>query len=95
MIDFTSRVVVPEQVLVRQLDDEIVILDLESESYFGLDEMGTAMWNELTAANSIEQAYKTLLNQYDVEPEVLRSDVQNLVQQLVEQKLLELHVGQN
>jgi hypothetical protein len=95
MIDFASRVVVPEQVLVRQLDDEIVILDLESESYFGLDEMGTAMWNELTAANSIEQAYKTLLNQYDVEPEVLRSDVQNLVQQLVEQKLLELHVGQN
>jgi hypothetical protein len=95
MIDFASRVVVPEQVLVRQLDDEIVILDLESESYFGLDEIGTAMWNELTAANSIEQAYKTLLNQYDVEPEVLRSDVQNLVQQLVEQKLLELHVGQN
>jgi hypothetical protein len=93
MIDFANRVVVPEQVLVRQLDDEIVILDLASESYFGLDDVGTAMWNEVTNANSIEQAYTALLEQYDVEPEVLRNDLQNLLQQLVDQQLLELRVG--
>lgn len=93
MIDFANRVVVPEQVLVRQLDDEIVILDLASESYFGLDDVGTAMWNEVTNADSIEQAYNTLLEQYEVEPEVLRSDLQTLLQQLLDQQLLEIRAG--
>lgn len=90
MIDFSNRLVVPEQVLVRQLDDEIVILDLKSENYYGLDDVGTVMWNELTSAASIEQAYEALLQQYDVSPEQLRSDLQNLVQQLLDKQLLEL-----
>ena len=92
-LDFTSGVVVPEQVLVRQLDDEIVILDLASESYFGLDEVGTAMWNEVTAAESIEHAFQSLLEQYDVEPETLRTDMQALLQQLIEKKLLEIRAA--
>lgn len=93
MIDFSNGVSVPEQVLVRQLDDEIVILDLASESYFGLDEVGTAMWNELTSAGSIEQAYEALLALYDVEPDTLRGDMTALLQQLVEKKLLEIRVS--
>jgi hypothetical protein len=90
MIDFASSVVVPEQVLVRQLDDEVVILDLASESYYGLDDVGTAMWNEVTSAVSIEQAYLTLLDQYNVDPETLRADLEALLQQLVEKQLVEV-----
>lgn len=90
LVDFSSTVVVPEQVLVRQLDDEIVILDLASETYFGLDEIGTEMWNQLIAAESVEHAYRSLLELYDVEPEVLRADMQDLLQQLIEKRLVEL-----
>ncbi len=92
MIDFSGQVIVPEQVLVRQLDDEMVILDLKSEKYFGLDEVGTVMWNELTSAQSIEHAFDVLLQQYDVTPEQLRSDIQDLLQQLLDKQLLELKV---
>lgn len=91
-IDFSNGVAIPEKVLVRQLDDEIVILDLASESYFGLDEVGTAMWNEMTNADSIEHAYQSLLEQYEVEPETLRADMQGLLQQLIEKQLLEVRV---
>lgn len=90
MIDFSGRISIPEQVLARQLGDELVILDLQSESYFGLDGIGTAMWNELTAANTIELAFESLLEQYDVEPQRLRHDLDALLQQLVERHLLEL-----
>lgn len=91
-IDFSHGVAIPDKVLVRQLDDEIIILDLASESYFGLDEVGTAMWNEMTNADSIEHAYQLLLEQYDVEPETLRADMQGLLHQLLEKRLLEVCV---
>lgn len=92
MVDFTRRAVVPDQVVVRQLDDELVILDLTSESYFGLDEVGTVMWNELTAATSLEQAYTNLLGLYDVSPEELRLDFEAMIEKLIDNHLLTLDI---
>lgn len=89
-IDFSSTVVVPDHVLARQLDDEIVILNLDSESYFGLDEVGTDLWVGLVAGPTIEDAYQQVLGVYDVDPETLRKDVEALVQQLLDQRLIEL-----
>lgn len=93
-IDFTRRVAVPDSVLVRRLDDESVILDLETESYYGLDDVAAAMWSHLVAAESIEAACEALLAEYDVEPERLRADLAALLEQLVEKGLVELRDGQ-
>jgi len=41
------RVVIPERLLVQQLNCETVILDLDSGTYFGLDEVGTRVWQLL------------------------------------------------
>jgi hypothetical protein len=42
-----DRVVIPERLLVQQLNCETVILDLDSGTYFGLDEVGTRVWQLL------------------------------------------------
>ena len=85
---FTARVTVPPDVLFRQLDQEAVILNLESELYFGLDPVGTDMWRALTATDSIQAAYERLLKQYDVPPEALRNDLEELVEKLAADGLL-------
>jgi hypothetical protein len=76
MIDFSNCVVVPDQVLAQKLDDEMVLLQLESETYFGLDDVGSTMWEHLTTADSIDSAYQALLDVYEVEPDQLRADLQ-------------------
>jgi putative heme degradation protein len=83
-----SKVKIPEDVLIQNLGDESVLLSLESEQYFGLDSVGTAMWNALTTSDSVEAAYEKLLETYEVEPQQLRSDLERLLQQLVEHGLL-------
>ncbi len=88
-IPFTARLAVPADVLMRDLGGEAVLLHLESEMYFGLDEMGTRMWELLTTSSSIQAAYEALLAEYAVEPEVLRRDLEALVAKLVERGLLE------
>lgn len=85
------KVVVPEGVLVRELEGESVLLNLNSESYFGLDEVGTDMWRALTTSESVEVAYRKLLAQYDVDGEQLRQDLDGLIGKLVEQGLIEIH----
>jgi hypothetical protein len=91
MVSFSERVIVPGHVLVRFLEKESVLLNLETERYFGLDEIGTRMWQVVTAAPNIDAAYQELLDEYDVSPELLRVNLTDLLARLVENGLLALH----
>jgi len=90
MVSLMDRVIVPSHVLVRVLDKESVLLNIETERYFGLDETGTRMWQLVTAASKIEAAYQQLLDEYDVEPDLLRENLTELVGRLVENGLLQV-----
>ena len=87
-ISFSDRVAVPDGVLISHLQEEAVILNLESERYFGLDDVGTRFLTVLTSSESIEAAYETLSQEYDVDPQALRADLRELVEKLVDQGLL-------
>ena len=90
MLSFAGRATTPAHVLVRVLDRESVLLNLETEQYFGLDETGTRMWQLLTGSPSIDAAYQELLAEFDVEPELLRSNLMELLSRLVESGLLQV-----
>jgi hypothetical protein len=91
MVPFTNRAAAPTHVMVRYLDRESVLLNLETEQYFGLDETGTRMWQLVTASPNIDAAYQELLEEFDVEPELLRANLVELLGRLVESGLLQVH----
>ncbi len=90
MVEFTDRVVAAPHVMVRVLDNEAVFLNLETEKYFGLDQTGTRMWQLLTVAPAIDVAFGQLLDEYDVPPELLRSNLTELLGRLVDNGLLQI-----
>ena len=51
MISLSTQVEVPEDVLVQQVEGQSALLHLGSEQYFGLDEVGTRMWEAITTAD--------------------------------------------
>jgi Coenzyme PQQ synthesis protein D (PqqD) len=91
MVSFADRVAVPAHVLVRFLENESVLLNLETERYYGLDDTGTRMWQLVTAAASIDEAFAELLREFDVEEGQLRLNLSELVGRLVEHGLLQIH----
>ena len=90
-VSFAARVSTPRQVVTRLLGDELVLLNLDTEIYFGLDEVGTRMWDVLSSSPSVEAAFEQLLSEYDVDPASLRADLETLLTQLVDGGLVELH----
>jgi len=90
MVTFSDRAAAPAYVLVRLLDQESVLLNLESEQYFGLDETGTRIWQVVTTSPNIDTAYQELLAEYDVQPEMLRENLNELLGHLVEHGLLQV-----
>lgn len=90
-VRFADRVSVPGDVLLTEVQGESVFLNLRDETYYGLDATGTAMWKALTNAPSIEAAYGSLLTEFDAQPEVLRHDLENLVEKLLAHGLVSVH----
>jgi Coenzyme PQQ synthesis protein D (PqqD) len=87
-ISFSARVSVAPDVLFRLVGEEGVLLNLNTTLYLGLNPVGTRMWNVLSSASSIQAAYDELLEEYEVEPAQLRSDLEEFIDQLLGQKLI-------
>jgi hypothetical protein len=89
-ISFQAKISVPKQVLVRIFQDESVLLNLDSESYHGLDDMGTSMWKALIETENIQAAYERLLSEYDVNEVTLQNDLGTFIEKLLERGLVEV-----
>ncbi len=73
-----------------QLGEEVVILGLDSNRYFGLDEVGATVWNLLKEPRSVTSIRNRLLEEYDVDPQVCQQDLIALLQELAEHQLIEI-----
>jgi hypothetical protein len=75
-------------VICRELSGETVLLNLESGVYYGLDAVGTRVWQLLTQGQTIAAVCETMLEEYEVAPDVLRDDVVRLVAELRERGIV-------
>ena len=82
------RLTIPEDVVVRDLGGEAILLDLDTSTYFGLDAVGTRIWHLLAEHQSTDTIVPLLLQEFDVDEHQLRLDLEALVTQLLAQRLL-------
>ena len=76
-----------EQVLFRQLDQEAVLLDLKSGTYFGLNEVGARAWQLILEHGQLSDVLDVLLQEFEAESEVVERDLLELAGQLVARQL--------
>ena len=80
-----TTVTVADGVMTQSLPDgEVVLLDMGSESYFGLDGAGARMWTELVDGKTVGEVVEVVAGEFDASADVLRDDLTDLIGQLVE-----------
>ena len=90
-IPFSARLAAKESVLINTFDDgESVLLNLDTEHYFGLNDSGSRMWELLTSEPTVDAAYSALQAEFDIDADTLRSDLAAFVDDLVEHQLVDV-----
>ncbi|NDJ60969.1 MAG: PqqD family protein [Chloroflexi bacterium] len=84
------RVVAADNVLFHQFGEEAVLLNITSETFFRLSGSAVDMWQTLVASASVDQAKDQLLAQYNVDPDVLSTDLNTFIDSLHKAKLIEI-----
>ncbi len=80
---------ISDEVLFQEVSGEAVLLDLKSEQYFGLDKVGTHVWQLLNQNLPEESIIEQLLQRYEVDRPTLENDVSQLLDQLEKAGLVE------
>jgi hypothetical protein len=83
-LDISATVAPSPDVLVQELDGEAVLLNLASERYFGLDDVGTRIWQHLLTHGRVDRVCREMLDEFDVDPDALGADVLRFVAELIE-----------
>ncbi len=89
-MDLNRKITFLDTVFAQIVDDEMVLLDMNSENYFGLDEVGTDIWRAIEEKGVLQEVLEALLESYDVEEEILKKDLINFVQKLEESGLIKV-----
>ena len=89
-INLNQTIAPSPDVISQEVSGETVLLDLESENYYGLDEVGTRIWQLIKETNELQSIFDTLLKEYDVSEERLQLDVSTLLTEIEGMGLVKL-----
>jgi len=93
-INKDSRILPHPDVIWREVDGEVVLLNVGTGQYFGLDAIGSQVWILLQSADpkgaNLETLCTLVTDQFDVDLATAQSDLAALVNDLVAQQLLVL-----
>jgi hypothetical protein len=84
------KIEISEDVLFQEVGGETVLLDLGSEQYFGLDAVGTRIWQLIGEGAGPGVVVDTLLAEYEVDRPTLEKDVADLLERLREAGLIRI-----
>jgi hypothetical protein len=86
-INLDTLVHIPETVYTQEVGEETILLDTQGGRYFSLDPVGTRMWQLLREHEALRLIYETILNEYEVTPEQLETDLLALVAKMIDKGL--------
>ena len=87
-MNLNQTITLSPEVISQEVSGETVLLDLQSEHYFGLDEVGTRIWSLINEGRAVGEVVDTLLDEYDVDRATLETDVSALLASLLEAGLV-------
>lgn len=86
----TSIVVVTKDQVSCDLSGEAAILNLKSGIYFGLNNVGNSIWKLIQEPKTVKEIKESILEEYDVDPDLCRNDILEILQELSTHGLIEI-----
>ena len=79
-----------DNILMQTLDDDIIMADINTGNYFGLDLTGRRIWELIEQPAKLEDICARLAQEYEVDPASCEQEVVVFVNELVEKGLIQV-----
>jgi Coenzyme PQQ synthesis protein D (PqqD) len=77
-----------EEVAAKVMDGEAILINLSNGIYYSMDKVGAVVWELVERNFSPEEMVASIVSRYEVETEKAQADVERLLKELVDEKLI-------
>lgn len=88
MLSLDSQLRHKDQILTQCASETQILLNLDGGQYYALDEIGNRVWELCDGTHSISQIITMICDEYDAPPETIQTDILELLQDLMNEKLV-------
>ena len=83
-------VVQATDVVAADMDGETVMMRIKSGMYYGLDDIGSRIWDLISTPRQVSQVIDSLVEEYDVERSICQASTLDLLNQLYDEDLIKI-----
>jgi len=83
-----ERFIQNKTIVQSKIGEEVVMLDMESGFYFGLNSVASVIWGLLADEIGFEKLIEQLMAQFEVERSICEADTQELLDQMLEKNII-------
>ena len=77
-----------EDILSSKIDDEIVMMSIDHGKYYGLDSIGSRIWELLDQTRTLTEIIEILTKEFDVSKEQCSQDCYSFINDLIKKKII-------
>ena len=85
-----TRLIRNKSLTTAELDGQVVMLNVDTSRYYGLNSVGSRIWELLAQPLTVAELCRTLQTEYDVSPDQCEREVIAIAQKLLDEKLLQV-----
>ncbi len=74
--------------LASKIHDEVVMVNITQGNYFGLNSVGSDIWELLQEPCSVEELCEKLMNDYDIDKESCLRDINSFIKELMKNDIV-------
>lgn len=82
------RYIQSKQVVQSKIDDEVVMMDIESGFYFGLNSVASIIWELLKDGKTVDELADFLITEYDVNRKQCLEETDILIKKMLDLKVV-------
>ena len=90
MIDEQTYVKRNNEAFANEIDGEAAMMNIQTGKYYGLDEIGSRIWELMEQKIQVKAIIDQLKKEYDVSEQQCKTDVLNLLNELKTNQLIEV-----
>jgi len=86
----STKYIQNKKVIQSKIGEEVVMLDMDSGFYFGLNSVASIIWGKLEKPISLEEVINELLEEYNIDRQTCEYDTRLFLDQLFEKNIIKL-----
>jgi len=84
----SKRYIQNKKIIQSKIGEEVVMMDIDSGFYFGMNGVGSVIWKHLSTAITLDELVHKMMNEFKVDKQTCEADTIEFLDNLLEKNII-------